>query len=402
MAVEEAPAILVVDDHLPNLLAIEAVLGGMGYPLAMVQSAEEALGRPISEQVGLILMDVHMPLLDGYETTALLRRERPQLKEVPVVFLTAVSSTAEDMHRGYALGAVDYIVKPFDPVVLRSKVQALVGLYLRGRNEERARSERTHRVKDMFLGAIGHDLRNPLNALFVACKLIGAVPCSQPTHAEIARRIGRSADRMNSIVEDILDLTRDEFTGGIPLSLSETDLAALCQRVVDELRAAHPDRIFLLDIEGRVVGKWDGPRLARVLSNLLGNAAQHSNGGPIRVGVADRGALVRLTVHNGGDPIPSDALPFVFEPFRSGDVSSQGLGLGLFIVRTIVRAHGGQIAVTSTASAGTRFTVYLPKQPIDGKVDGTVALSDELPAADPADAPDLDRRGAGDATQRGG
>jgi signal transduction histidine kinase len=356
------PAILIVDDHEPNLIAVEATLAPLGYEIVSATSGARALERADAQDFAMIVMDVHMAGLDGYETTALLR-QRERSKDVPVIFVTAVYDQPEHTRRGYALGAVDYISKPFDADILRAKVRALVSLYVRGQRLERQRSREVDRVKDIFLGAVGHDLRNPLNAIAMASKLLTAHDCSDASHRKHALRIDRAAARMNQMIEDILDLTRGRFGEGVPLTLQPMDLGDLCRSVIGELRITHPERAFELDVSGNLLGEWDPGRLGRVISNLVGNAVQHCGAGAVRVKVVDRGETVEFGVQNQGHPIPAEALPRLFEPFRRGQTRSEGIGLGLYIVREIVGAHRGVVAVTSTAAEGTTFTVTLPRAP---------------------------------------
>jgi signal transduction histidine kinase len=183
------------------------------------------------------------------------------------------------------------------------------------------------------------------------------------------QRIARGAERIANMVADLLDVTRLRAGGGLPLEPKPTDLRALCQRVVDELDALNPGRIVFVDEPGEVGGEWDPARLAQMISNLVTNALNYSPPASIvQVTVREQDERVRLEVHNEGTPIPPDVLPILFEPFRRGaegpaasSGSPQGLGLGLFIVHEIVRAHGGTIEVTSTAAGGTTFTVALPR-----------------------------------------
>jgi signal transduction histidine kinase len=155
--------------------------------------------------------------------------------------------------------------------------------------------------------------------------------------------------------------------GGIPVRRVPGDLHALTWQVVEELQAAHPERGILVHLRGNGWGEWDADRLYQVLSNLLGNALRYSPG-DTEVGVEswEDGEELVLVVCNEGPPIPPHLLPTLFEPFKRGAPSSprrRGLGLGLYIVEQLVRAHGGRVAVTSTAPEGTRFTVRLPRQP---------------------------------------
>src|SRR5262249_17831988 len=144
------------------------------------------------------------------------------------------------------------------------------------------------------------------------------------------------------------------------------DLHALCRHAIDEAAGAHPSIAISLDVSGDAWGTWDEDRLAQVLSNLLGNAITHRDGGPISVRVSDAGANVAITVHNQGPPIPADVLPFIFDPFRQGEKHGKKLatsvGLGLYIVQQIILAHGGQVEVRSPDGDGTTFVVQLPRE----------------------------------------
>jgi two-component system sensor histidine kinase/response regulator len=358
---ESTPAILVVDDNRANLLAFEAVLDPLGYRIVGANSGAEAVARLRHQDFVVILMDVHMPGLDGYQTVQLIR-ERRWSRDIPVIFVTAVYNQQEHTYRGYALGAVDYMTKPFDPEVLRAKVRALVNLYTRGSRAERERAQYAERMKDLFLGAVGHDLRNPLNTIIAAAQLMlhgdDLGSAAQRTYAEKIERAGR---RMQRMLEDILDLTRGQFAGGIPLSPRSMDLGEVCRTVVDDHRIAHPNHLVELEITGDVRGRWDPGRIDRVVSNLVGNAAEHGGDGPVRVRVRDADVSVMMEVWNGGTPIEPEILPEIFDPFRRGKTAGAGLGLGLYIVREIVRAHAGTVKVGSNAHDGTTFTVTLPR-----------------------------------------
>jgi signal transduction histidine kinase len=359
------PTILLVDDQPANLLALEGALAPLGYRVLTAGSGGEALRLLLKQDVVLIVMDVHMPELDGYETTALIR-QRQQTRDVPIIFLSAVYDLPEHQYRGYALGAVDYIAKPFDLQVLRAKIRALVKLYTRGQQVERERREHIAQMKDLFLGAVGHDLRNPLNAILLSAQSLqregsGQGSAGQGSAGVYAARIVRTSKRMQRIIDDVLDLTREHFAGGIRLEVGRADLAVIGGTVIDEYRVANPTRDLRLEVTGDVTGTWDAGRLARVFGNLVGNAVNHGRReGPITVRVEGRGDEVFVSVHNQGDAIDPSVLETIFEPFQRGEDSPRGLGLGLHIVREIVRAHGGVIDVRSSAE-GTTFSARLPR-----------------------------------------
>lgn len=230
------------------------------------------------------------------------------------------------------------------------------------------RMEEEAEFRERFIGILGHDLRNPLNAISLSARAMAQYGSLSAMQQELGQRIEASAARMTKMIADILDLTRARRSGGIPLVLAATSLSSVCCQVVEELAAAYPERQIAYDDEGSGWGVWDAERLAQVVSNLVGNALDHGGADvPVFVRSYSRGGeLVALEVHNPGEPIPDDRLPTLFEPFQPADASGQrrrrkGLGLGLYIVREIVHAHGGRVAVHSTEGEGTTFTVLLPR-----------------------------------------
>jgi len=221
--------------------------------------------------------------------------------------------------------------------------------------------------RDQFLAILGHDLRNPLGAIAMSAASLARAEELNERHAAAAQRILNASARMNRMVRDLLDLTRTRLGKGIPVKKAPTSLDRLCSQVVDELQAAHPDRQLMLDCHGDLTGTWDGDRLAQIISNLIANALQHGHAAkPVSIRVVSQGSEAILSVHNHGKPIPPTALKTIFEPMtrRSDEQDtsrSASLGLGLFIVRELVKAHGGTVRVTSTAQDGTTFTVTLPR-----------------------------------------
>ena len=223
---------------------------------------------------------------------------------------------------------------------------------------------RTVRLNELFTGILGHDLRNPLQSMLTAAEiLIRKAP--DPKFATTASRIVTSGNRMNRMIGQLLDFTRIRAAaGGPPLERTATDAAGVWRQAIDELVPKGSTRVQL-HASGDSSGHWDPDRLARVASNLLGNALRHGTEEcPINITVDGSDvAAVTVQIHNDG-VIPAEFLPKLFEPFQSGERTSQrreGLGLGLFITRQIVAAHGGTVEVESSAGAGTRFTVRLPR-----------------------------------------
>jgi signal transduction histidine kinase len=231
----------------------------------------------------------------------------------------------------------------------------------------REQAEQTVRFSEMFAGMLGHDLRNPLSAIITGAHVVLA----QPTHdrqRDAARRIASSGERMARMIDQLLDFTRLRLGGGLVIEPVSTDLGELTRQIIDEIEAAHACSIEL-ERQGDISGVWDRDRLGQVLSNLLGNAAHHGRRDcPIAVHIDGRKPReVRLEVRNQGG-IPEPILPLLFEPFRGSKTprgSSRGLGLGLYITREIVRAHGGDIDVSSSEQAGTCIWVRLPRRALD-------------------------------------
>ena len=230
-------------------------------------------------------------------------------------------------------------------------------------------SQKLEEYRDQFLAVLGHDLRNPLGAVKMSAAFLARSEGLDERHGKAAWRIVIAAERMERMVSDLLDLTRTRLGQGIPISKKTMNLGALCRRAVDELHAFHPERALLLECEGDLSGQWDEDRLAQVVSNLVGNALQHGSvSGPVTVRAASDGDRAVLTVHNLGPAIPATSLKTIFDPMvrsstgRDYAGQARSLGLGLFIVRELVAAHGGTVSVASTETAGTTFTVRLPRR----------------------------------------
>jgi signal transduction histidine kinase len=234
----------------------------------------------------------------------------------------------------------------------------------------RSYTQRVDRSRQMFLAILGHDLRNPLNSMMMSAEALSQTGHLDTESAEMASQISASAAAMGRMIADLLDFTGAGLGAAMPLSPSAMDLGSLCREVVEEMRAAYPARTVRCQARGEVCGEWDATRLRQVVSNLLGNAIQHgASDGPVDLSLGVEGPDAVLSVHNGGAPIPPDALPTIFDPLVRGsspELQRQrrpgSIGLGLYIAREVVTGHGGVIDVKSSEGAGTVFTVRLPRR----------------------------------------
>ncbi len=222
--------------------------------------------------------------------------------------------------------------------------------------------------RHLFLGILGHDLRNPIGAVSVSADRIAKLGPLNERQAALAVRIKDAASRAIRTLDDLLDLTRVQFGSDLPISRDRMDMAVLSRQLVDEMQAVHPRRAIALEVNGDMEGEWDMLRMGQVLSNLIGNAIEHGfKDTPVEVDVAGTPHDVVLSVRNKGVPIPQERLRMIFDSFIRSDgdrqepAGSTHLGLGLYITRKIVEAHGGTIDVTSSERDGTRFVVSIPR-----------------------------------------
>ena len=223
--------------------------------------------------------------------------------------------------------------------------------------------------KELFLAILGHDLRNPLDAIRMSSSFMLETQELKEPHLTLTSRIASSATRMNNLVGDLLDFTRSRLGGGIPIVRADMNMGKAVHDVVDEIKAAHPRRTIQVDARGTLDGKWDCARMTQVLTNLIRNALEHgSERSIVAVHVQGDDKEVTIAVHNRGPAIPAEQLNGLFNPMKSqeatGSLTSSGsgnLGLGLYIAERIVNAHHGRIDVASSEDLGTTFTIHLPR-----------------------------------------
>ena len=229
-------------------------------------------------------------------------------------------------------------------------------------------SLKVERSRNLFLGILGHDLRNPIGAMTMSAELIGRIGSLSERQIMLISQISVSASRALKILDQLLDLTRARLGSGLQIIRETMDMAFVARQLVDEMRTTHPENRFTVEMSGDTEGMWDRPRIGQVFSILLGNAVQYGfKDLPIHVCIKGETNDVSVSVHNDGVPIPPNAVAGIFEALiRSGDgedahLQSNNLGLGLYITKEIVVAHGGSIKVTSSEKLGTTFTARFPR-----------------------------------------
>jgi len=235
----------------------------------------------------------------------------------------------------------------------------------------RSFTDRIEQSRELFLATLGHDLRNPLNAISVTAQLISGAGQLDPEKTQLVAQVSDFTRVMSRMIDDLLDFTRSRLGRGMPIAPVPMDLRDLCDKVIREFRAVDENQKFCFQSSGDTNGEWDPDRLRQVVSNLIANAIEHgAQDASVDVSLTSKGSDVLLTVANQGPVIPPAALATLFDPFVRGAKPAHmskhhrpgSIGLGLYIVREVVGAHGGTIAVTSSASAGTAFTVRMPRR----------------------------------------
>jgi signal transduction histidine kinase len=370
IADERAPRVtvrcLVVDDLEANLFALAALLQRDDVEVLTARSGVEALELLLAcEDVALALIDVQMPEMDGFELAELIRGTE-RTSQIPLIFITAGEHEQRRVFKGYESGAVDFLYKPIDAHILRSKADVFFQLFRQRRqlaHELEVKTETLH-LNELFVGVLGHDLRNPLTTVLTSAEYLRELP--DENVAKVGNWIYDSAERMSRLIEDTLDLVRVRVGGGIQIHAAAMDLGEVVGRIVEEQRIANPGRQITFERSGALTGSWDADRIAQVASNLIGNALRHgAEGGAIDVVVSGSDARTALSVTNAGT-IGEDVLPHIFDPFRGTRERHRGryggLGLGLYIVQQIVLAHDGRVDVTTGHDNRTTFVVELPRQ----------------------------------------
>jgi signal transduction histidine kinase len=369
VADDDRPAVLLVDDRPENLVALEAVLAPLNVTLLQASSGDDALRHLLTTDVSVILLDVQMPDIDGFETAARIK-ERERTRNTPIIFLTAISSQHEHVLRGYSTGAVDYLAKPIDPDILRAKVSAFVELDAKTRELERQGEaleattrelERVNGELEQFAYVASHDLQEPLRLVCGYLELLSAPEAAAlgPEEAEYVRRAMAAAERMSLLIRDLLALST---AGSRPPPSGTADLAKALATALENLAVALTEAGASVQSDPLPDAQGDTDELVRVFQNLVGNAVKFAGDHPptVRVWAERRTGEWEVCVADDGVGMRSEDTERAFGMFERLDRDrSAGTGLGLALCRKIVERHGGRIWLTSGLGQGTtvHFTV---------------------------------------------
>jgi signal transduction histidine kinase len=404
----ETVNILIVDDEPRNLAVLESILDEPDYRLVRATSGEDALLALMADEFALLVLDVQMPGMSGFELAQLVK-ERRKTARIPIIFLTAYYNDDQHILEGYGSGAVDYLHKPVNPPVLRSKVSVFAELYRKNREVERANrllmaevaerrraesrlselnasldqrvQERTQALqeseeklreanarKDEFLATLAHELRNPLapvrNAIHFL-KLRGPGTQDVQWASDV---IDRQVYLMSRLIDDLMDVSRIN-QGRIEL---RRELVALDDVLADAVETIQPQidgaghKLTVMQPPAKLLVDGDPARLSQAFMNLLSNAAKYTDpGGQIELRVVNDGGHAAVSIRDNGIGIPAHRLDGVFEMFSQEEAalsrSRGGLGIGLALTRRLVQMHGGTVvALSEGPGKGSQFVVRLP------------------------------------------
>jgi signal transduction histidine kinase len=368
--------ILVVDDTPANLQLLSDMLTEAGYEVRVVPSGRLALTSAAEHVPDLILLDINMPDLDGYEVCRRLKAN-PKLAPVPVLFISALSAPLDKV-KAFSSGGVDYVTKPFQVEEVMARVRTHVeNRRLQSALEERALEleernvalQRSEKLRENLVHMIVHDMRTPLSGLLASLQFLEeeAAPSLQKESQDDLRNAGIAGQRLAQMIADMLDINRFE-AGKLDLQPQQLRAGQLFERSIGSLGGLAKGRRLPVTVPEDLELFGDPEVLRRVIVNLLGNALKFTPGeGRVELGAAPREACVRVTVKDEGPGIAPSYHARIFDKFEQVDVRAEGglasIGLGLTFCKLAVEAHGGRIGVESAPGSGSTFWFELPNAP---------------------------------------
>jgi signal transduction histidine kinase len=350
--------LLIVDDVPDNLFLVRTILEEEGYEIVTSSNGHDALKIVESEPPDLVLLDVMMPKMDGYEVTRRMRAMK-DLPFIPILLITAYDRA--NAVKGLDLGADEFIRKPIEADELLARVRSLLRL-----KHSIAERDRIDRQRQDFVSRLTHDLRTPLVAADRMLGLLqdGVLGEISPEICEALKIMGRSNSNLLEMVNKLLDVYRYE-SGSKTINLQKLDLRELLDQVVQELKpiAISKNLELIANLEDIGMVKGDRLELLRVFNNLIGNALKFTEFGHVHVSLKQDQSEAIIAIADTGTGVPLEEQPFLFQRFSQGNHQKQGSGLGLYLSHYIVNAHNGKILVKSPnldSQKGSTFFVHLP------------------------------------------
>ena len=391
---ETRTKLLIVDDLPENLRALNALIRENDRSVYQASSGEEALALLLEHDFALAILDVQMPEMDGFELAQLMRGTE-KTRHIPIVFVTAAGKEMNFAFQGYESGAVDFLHKPLDINAVQSKVNVFVALHQQRMETRRqvlalehsrqqqeallqelratqAELQRSLRMRDEFMSMVAHELRTPLNTLFLETQMRtlnlerGNLAAFAPE--KLPKMIARDARQIRSMVrliDDMLDVSRIS-SGKLSIRREAVDLPALVRRVAEDLAPASDGAGNLLQVQVQdglaIEGYWDAFRVEQIVVNLISNALRYGEGKPVEISLAQTRNSAVIEVRDHGIGIVAKDQERIFDAFERvmHQDRTGGLGLGLFITKQLVDAHGGAITLQSQPGHGSLFSVTLP------------------------------------------
>jgi signal transduction histidine kinase len=363
--------VLLVDDLQENLIALEALIRGPERRIFTARSGDQALSLMLEHSFALAILDVQMPSMNGFELAELMRGTE-RTRSIPIVFVSAGGRELNYAFRGYESGAVDFLYKPLDPHAVRSKVNVFVELFRQRQELQVAQAElqRAVSMRDDFMSMIAHELRNPLNSVYLQAQLRRKMLAAEkpPDPQAMLRMVERDERQIRSMVrllDDMLDVSRAR-TGRLAIVPAAYDLAASARAVVEAIEEQATRAGITLTIAAPATLPMTGDefRIEQVITNLMTNALRYGQGKPVAVlvGTREDEKEAFVSVRDQGRGIAAADQERIFEQFErtEGAADVPGLGLGLYIARQIAQAHQGRLEVRSAPGEGAEFILSLP------------------------------------------
>ena len=363
------PKILIVDDKIENLIALERILGSLDVTMVRALSGNEALSQTLKNDFALVITDVQMPEMDGFEMVELLRSDK-KTKYIPVIFVSAIYRDDYHKIKGIETGGVDFIAKPIIPEILKGKVKIFIELYTQKKllEEQNKKLAKLNDLKSNYVADVSHEFKNPLTVISESIGLIldGTVGAGLEDSQMSLLNLGKkSVERLIRLINDILDLSKIE-SGGMSIKREQVDLVVLLKDLIGTykyqiVRKELNIKTIIAPDLGMIWGDID--KLVQVFTNLMSNSIKYTpEKSTITFILKGDKQKVHVEICDTGNGIPQDELPNLFDRYSRVKAEKQeGTGLGLAIAKEIVDMHKGVIWAESVIGKGSKFIFEIPR-----------------------------------------